>query len=251
MRQPVSIIVNADDLGISREVNDAIFRLMHQGKVTSSTILANGLAVAEAGKLAARLPECSFGVHLNLTQFTPLSRSGVALVDPASGEFSRAIAQRRASRALAQAAYEEWTAQVERVAALGVRISHFDSHHHIHTVPALFPALKALQRRFGIRRVRISKNLYLPEDRPGAKLVWTKRIYNASLRHVYATATTEGFTEFLSYGQMLRNGGAPDCPSVELMAHPGAAKYAEETALLEGAWNADAPHLRLINYHAL
>ena len=65
------IIINADDLGISQEVNDAIFGLMAEGKVTSATILANGPAVEEAARRVAEFPECSFGVHLNLTEFKP------------------------------------------------------------------------------------------------------------------------------------------------------------------------------------
>ena len=46
------LIVNADDLGATVPVNDAIFSLMDRGLVTSATILANGVAFRDA---AARL----------------------------------------------------------------------------------------------------------------------------------------------------------------------------------------------------
>ena len=38
----LNIVINADDLGISCEVNGAIFDLIEQGIVTSSTAVANG-----------------------------------------------------------------------------------------------------------------------------------------------------------------------------------------------------------------
>src|SRR5215471_2247740 len=66
LRMSVRIIVNADDLGISEAVNEATFRAMERGVITSATMLANGPEVVAAAKLAPRFPKCSFGVHLNL-----------------------------------------------------------------------------------------------------------------------------------------------------------------------------------------
>lgn len=250
MSEPVSIIVNADDLGISAEVNDAIFRLMAQGKVTSATILANGPAVEQACRQIRHFPQCSFGVHLNLTQFRPLSPGASLLLDPEQQQMTRAIANARPSGALRQVVYDEFRAQVERVASLGVAVSHLDSHHHIHTRPFAFLPLKAVQRQFQIRRVRLSKNLYCAEDQPPTAMLWTKRIYNAALRRHYRTSTTAAFTELASYARLVR-GAIPAFASVELMTHPGAAKYAEETALLEAGWNGAWQGFRLISYAAL
>ena len=67
------LIVNADDLGASDVVNDAIFREIEKGRVTSSTFLANGPGVDKAAKAAKQFPHVSFGVHLNLTEYYPLS----------------------------------------------------------------------------------------------------------------------------------------------------------------------------------
>ncbi len=39
----MKIIVNADDLGASAEVNEAIFGMMGRGRVTSATIMATRL----------------------------------------------------------------------------------------------------------------------------------------------------------------------------------------------------------------
>ena len=130
---------------------------------------------------------------------------------------------------------EELCAQIERVAALGVRISHLDSHNHVHTRPFVFPILKEIQRRYRIRRVRLSKNFYAPQQVCRADLPWRKRAYNCALKRIYATHTTDAFTEFLTYYHAdpvsRRSIGL-----AELMVHPGATYAAAETAILESDW---------------
>jgi predicted glycoside hydrolase/deacetylase ChbG (UPF0249 family) len=63
------LIVNADDLGASEPINEEIFRLMESGLVTSATLMANAPAFHHAIKQIRHFPNCSFGVHLNLTAF--------------------------------------------------------------------------------------------------------------------------------------------------------------------------------------
>ena len=69
------IIVSAEDLGTESALNDEIFALIESKTVTSATVIANGPAFAQAAKAIAEFPECSFGVHLNLTVFPPLRPS--------------------------------------------------------------------------------------------------------------------------------------------------------------------------------
>ena len=69
------IIVSAEDLGTESALNDEIFALIELKTVTSATVIANGPAFAQAAKAIAEFPECSFGVHLNLTVFPPLRPS--------------------------------------------------------------------------------------------------------------------------------------------------------------------------------
>ena len=244
-------IVNADDLGMSREVNDAIFGLMADNKLFSATILVNGPEAADAAARLRHFPRCSFGVHLNLTQFAPLTGAAAHRLVDESGVMSRRNETARPSMALLRAAYAELCAQVERLAALGVPISHFDSHNHVHTRPQLFPVLKAVQRRFGIRRVRLSKNVYAADQAYPAALQWKKRSYNAALRTIYRTNTTDAFTELSTYTRL-----APEIRShfgrIELMVHPGASYAAGETSILQSDWlTREVPGLRLASYAEL
>lgn len=247
----IAVIVNADDLGLSRDVNDATFDLMSRGRISSATIMANAPATSDAARQVSKFPRCSFGVHLNLTQFAPLTGGPDArrLVDE-RGQMSRANETARPSRERLRAIYQELCAQIEHVASLGVSISHLDSHNHVHTRPFLFPALKQVQRRYRIRRVRLSKNFYSSGQPCPPALLWKKHAYNWALQSIYRTSTTDAFTEFLTYYRAA--GRSCFAGRIELMVHPGAADAVEETAILESNWIArmDRP-IQLISYAQL
>jgi predicted glycoside hydrolase/deacetylase ChbG (UPF0249 family) len=251
----VKIIVNADDLGLSREVNDAIFAHMATGRVTSATVLANADALTDVARRAKDFPRCSFGVHLNADEFRPLTAAaGLAKLLDSDGNFiGNRVREIPVDGALRAAVFAEWCAQVERVRAAGFRISHFDSHHHVHTVPGLLPVLKALQRKFAVRRVRASMNLY-PADAPAARsLRWKKAAWNFALRNYFATRTTDGFTSLEIYATKASLAGvAEKFRTVELMVHPGGGAFAAETALLATEWWRDLPvPVELMSYDEL
>jgi chitin disaccharide deacetylase len=240
------IIINADDLGLSPQVNDGIFELMTRGLITSATILANAPFLEDAADRIPQFPKCSFGVHLNLTQLAPLTQDPalLPLLDK-DGHFSRAVFRRACLRAAVQRAIlAEWTAQVNKIRSLGVEISHLDSHHDVHTDPRLFFTLKRLQQRFGLRKVRLTENLHL-EDQPRSR---RSSLWNLALRVCYTTRTVDGFTAFATFlkiepRQLLTY------RSLELMVHPGHRDFSQETAALEQPWMKSRPfEVQLINY---
>lgn len=198
------IIVNADDLGESLAINDEIFSRIESGKITSATILANGEAVADAATRCARFPNASFGVHLNATDGYPLApTSGLAPILNESGRFDGDKLRRVSiNSTLREALYVEWAAQISRLIDAGVPVSHFDGHHHIHTTPGVFRVVKRLQRHFGIRKVRISRNLYSESSPPRTgSLLWKKSIWNFALRFIPPFTIT---TQFLPHWKPLR-----------------------------------------------
>lgn len=69
----IRIIINADDFGRSETINDAIVRCLEEGAISSATIMANGLDWQAACRATAQFPRASFGVHLNLTDYRPIS----------------------------------------------------------------------------------------------------------------------------------------------------------------------------------
>ena len=230
------VIINADDFGFSPAVNAAIADLLRQGRLTSATLLATAPAFSEAVELSRAWPGCSFGVHLCLTAFPPLTNTEVfrqAGLLGGDGCFNGRIRAIRPSRRALLAIRDEWCAQVARVQETGVLVSHLDSHHHVHTIPWLFPALKAVQRRCGIRRVRLSANLYAPTYHPPALRRASKALWNACLRRILVTRTTDYFGPVAVFDELASQGRLPSATSTyELMAHPGHAAYDGETAIL-------------------
>ena len=253
------IIVNADDLGISPEANSETFAFMQQGVVTSATAIANGPWVEAACRDIKNFPQCSFGVHLNLTEFSPLTGPSnlTPLLDQSGTFVEDRIRRVRIDSQLAQGIFEEFCAQIKKLTSLGMTISDIDSHHHVHTLPSVLRILKRVQRKYGIRRVRLSRNIYGPSEPVPIILRCKKAIYNLLLKHYFSTKTTQGFTDFKSFYQIAQTGAqnagaTPRYRSVELMVHPGYLPYAEETDLLRGEWQASfSSPVKLISYNDL
>ena len=245
------LLINADDLGMSSTVNRAIFEELRKGRLRSATLMANGPAVNDAARLLRDFPGCSFGAHLNLTQFHPLSSSKALqpLLAPDGTFAPKAVRSLPLCGGLRHAIYVELAAQVTRLLDLGVPVSHVDSHHHVHTIPGLFGTLKALQRRFALRKVRLSMNLY--EVAPTIHLRLCKALWNAALRFCPKTATTARFTSLATFAKVLPT-MRKHPKSVELMCHPGGVEYAAEAELLrEGFWSSLGNEHAFISYHEL
>jgi chitin disaccharide deacetylase len=253
----MNVIINGDDFGYDQTVNESIADLIVRRRITSATLIANAPALEDAVRRIPGGSHCSFGVHLNLTQFeplTPLKDRGVLSVCLDEKGYFRGEEYLRSTRitsALREAFFKELCFQAEKICALGVKISHFDSHNHVHTMPALFPVVKRLQRHFGIRKVRTTWNVRPPSCKASLLLILKKRIWDLALRHCYHTTTTSGFTSFAMFYDLAKTTSL-DHDSIELMVHPGHMHFEEETQLLCTDWQKTVPFsTELISYHDL
>jgi predicted glycoside hydrolase/deacetylase ChbG (UPF0249 family) len=251
----MQLILNADDLGASNPVNDEIFELMESGLLTSATIIANAPAFEAAVKQVQNFPNCSFGVHLNLTVFPPLSPSSrLEPILDENGHLSKKFLRQCFSPALTSAFLQELTFQVERTLDAGVPVSHFDSHQHIHTKPCMWPVLKRLQRRFRIRKVRSTINLLPPGQQMKPWRQLKKYLFDGFLRHIYSTKSPEGLGDFRDFYAALKQGNIPRFRSMELMIHPGTSsnRYKDEVALLRSGWkHLLPPDVTFGSYHSI
>ena len=249
----LKVIVNADDLGISAQVNAEIFRLIEARRVSSATLIANAPSIEDACARIRQYPQVSFGVHLNLTQFAPLTDDGrlSSLLD-GNGHFDRdRVRTLPFDRDLKNGITAEWQAQIDRLRKLGVPISHIDSHEHVHTISALFGPLKSIQQWARIDAIRITKNVYTRSDRPGRALLLKKRLWNLALRNYRRTKTTQTFTNFMTMNAEVSS-DRPPARTIELMVHPGNPEFAEETAALELEWWRQFDYeLEMTDYRAL
>lgn len=251
---PFKIIVNADDLGVSDSVNETIFQGMQRGTITSATMLANGSAVRAAARNLHLFPNCSFGVHLNLTEFQPVcpesGRDLAAILNGKQCFNGNSIREVRIGASMLRAIFQEWCYQIESLMRLGVQPSHFDAHHHVHTIPQMLPVLAALRRRYKINKIRISRNMYDQVEYPGQTLLRKKWAFNLALRTV-GFETTRIFTDLVTFIKLCA-AQAPRQASAELMTHPGSSPHSEETVLLESDWPGKLSYdVALISYKSL
>lgn len=130
------LIVNADDFGMCRSVNEAIFRVLTDGIVRSTTLMVPCSWMLHAMNYLANHPEIPFGVHLTAIsewahyRWGPVSgREKVpSLVDEAGTFYSF----KRMPELLAQVRLDqlemEFRAQIEVVLAAGLSPTHLDWH---------------------------------------------------------------------------------------------------------------------------
>jgi predicted glycoside hydrolase/deacetylase ChbG (UPF0249 family) len=152
----LKIIINADDLGGFQTCNDAVFKLMALGKISSSTLMANGPFFTDAVTRAKNFPQYSFGVHLNISQFFPLipdvifRQSGILDSWDAFRYRKLIVPMPR----LIDAIQREWVAQIAKICDFGIKISHIDSHQHVHGHLWMYPVLKFICKKFNIKKIR-------------------------------------------------------------------------------------------------
>lgn len=143
-----SLIVNADDFGLSPGVNRGILRAHREGIVTSASLMVNMEYAAEAVALAKGHPSLAVGLHLTLTAGRPLAPGVSSLTDP-EGRFLRGPAL--AERARPEELEREVRAQVAAFQATGLPLSHIDSHHHLHMEAAMLrPILQRVAAELGV-----------------------------------------------------------------------------------------------------
>lgn len=248
--ESIRIIINADDLGMNTHVNDVVFNFLSKNLITSATLIANAPAFEDAARRICRHKKKSFGAHLNVTQYKPLTNNHhLKPLLNADGSFGKKIFSIRVNQAIQQAIYEEWSAQIEKIQSCGISLSHIDSHEHVHTLPQLFLPLKKIQKKYNIKKVRISKNVYsnrLPIE--SIILQYKKLFWNYMLKIYYSTRTTSALTDFSTFYEVATF-SKPCYTTVEIMTHPGSTANKKETALLQTPWINEMPfRVDLIDY---
>jgi len=154
------LILNADDLGLSPQVNAAIEQAHRFGALTAASLMVGEAAAAEGVAVARRNPALAVGLHLTLTDGTPcLPPERIpALVGP-DGRFrddmaglGLVLAVSAAARAQLRA---EVAAQIAAFRATGLACDHLNAHKHYHLHPVIAAVAFAAAAAAGIRCVRI------------------------------------------------------------------------------------------------
>jgi chitin disaccharide deacetylase len=175
---PRRLIVTADDVGLHRGMTEGAIRAHREGIVTACSIVANGAAFYDAVGRLRDVPSLEVGVHLTLVE----ERSLTGMRLPRSYvEFVRDMKDRAAIE-------RELRAQIERVLAAGLIITHLNGHQHVHMWPGVFAIVSQLADEYGIAYVRRVR------DRGGRGGI-VRRISIAALNALGSGGSTIGVME--------------------------------------------------------
>ena len=197
------LIVNADDFGIAPGVNRAILELHAAEVLTSATLMAQASATEEAVKMALAMPSLGVGCHIVLVDGSPVSEPGKipSLVDPGTGSFHASPAgllKRLYTFRVRSAEVEaEAAAQIALLQSYGLRLTHVDTHKHLHIFPSILRPVLRAAKAAGIPAIRnpfepvwsLNATSDAPEMRR-AEVIFLRR-FESKFRRIVAE---EGFT---------------------------------------------------------
>ncbi len=186
------LIVNADDFGLSPEVNAGIIRAHRDGILRSASLMVAEPAARDAAELARENRDLDVGLHAVVCRGRSVldaSRLGAAM--SASGEFidNPVTAGMRYffDRRLRAAMTDELRAQVERHLELVGYLNHIDGHLNFHVHPLFADILVELAVEYKVPcirlpRERVMTTLQLRRDNAPRKLVESLIFRTLSLR---------------------------------------------------------------------
>ncbi|MBI4902366.1 MAG: ChbG/HpnK family deacetylase [Acidobacteria bacterium] len=219
------LLVNADDFGFTRDVNEGIVEAHSNGILTSTTLMANGNAFEHAIELAKDTPELDIGCHLVLVGGNSVVQPSRPLPKDVKGLLTELVKGRIDVEG-------ELDAQIRRIVDAGIQPSHLDTHKHTHLLPAVLRVVARLSAKYGIRWVR------RPFDYPmhageaplkrrllGRTLGFLRPYFHNTLA-AHGCRTTDHFAGFSITGYLRTNelvGLLEQLPmgSTEFMTHPG------------------------------
>lgn len=159
-KNKIKVIVNADDLGFTEDMNVGIEKAHKEGIVRSTSLMSAGSAFKSAVEVAARNPDLAIGVHLSLFEGKPLTppEEIPSLVDR-DGNFRASLMNflkdYQLGKIVLSEAKLELIRQVNKIVDAGITPSHIDSHKHIHLLPALMDIVLELAEKHNIPAMRL------------------------------------------------------------------------------------------------
>jgi predicted glycoside hydrolase/deacetylase ChbG (UPF0249 family) len=247
------LIVNADDFGLTAGVNRAILETQASGIVSSTTLMASGGAFEDAVAAARAAPNLSVGCHVVLVNGAPVLPPGavdtlLAIRSAEPDKFYSSLSA-FAARALMggfdrDQLVAEVTAQIRKLQAAGVQVTHLDTHKHAHIFPEILTALLRAARICGVRAIR---NPFVPlkaipaKQFKGKRALW-KRFGQVRMLHTFS----KQFLQRIKRAGLLTPDGVVGVIETGLVARPvedpnyssGYASLLRQTLanLPEGTW---------------
>ncbi len=239
------LVVNADDLGLSKSSTAGVIEAHLNGVVTSASLVVT----TSAGEFAAeevrkKCPQLGTGLHFTLSAGNPVAEiSTVILLADQTGNFQWGFLKLLwelvacCNVRLLQQIEIELRAQIKKMRSFGLGIDHLNSERHVHMIPPLFKVMVRVAKEENIPYVRLVNDagmkwgFALPFSvlffRGGIlKYLLFKFLCIWDKKHIDPrVAVTNGYATLLATGRMDRTLKAifknPGEGVVEVGVHPG------------------------------
>ncbi len=204
----MKIIINADDFGFSESINKGIIDAYQEGLISSTTIMINMPYAEDAISKWKENSSLGLGLHVNLTQGSPIASGVKSLVDSNNSFYNHKRVEKMEVNVTYEDVYKEIKAQIERLLSYNVEIDHLDYHHNIHFNLYIRKALIDLAREYNLpirtvddsfRREVLEAGIKTPDD--------------FSFDFYAAGAKWQNIVDFVSSHQ--------ECNSIEILTHCG------------------------------
>jgi len=185
------LIINADDFGLTRGVNLAITEAHTRGVVTSATLMANSRAFDDAVLLANSSDRWSIGCHVVLVDGEPLidpARLSSLLPSQNSTRFRDGLGvlalRSLFGRVDPDQVEAETTAQIRKLQAHDIDVSHVDTHKHTHMFPRVLEGILRAARSCGVRAIRNPFESFAADFVHTRKDLWKRYVQVRALRNL-------------------------------------------------------------------
>lgn len=154
------IFIVADDLGLTKPVNDGIIFAFREGLIDAASLIANSRCFEDAVAQLNTVPSAKVGIHLVLVEEKSLlAREEIPSLADKDGRlpkdhkafFLKYILGLIKIRDIER----EGRAQIERVVNSGIRPAFLNSHQHLHLLPAIMDVTIKLAKEFNIPQIRV------------------------------------------------------------------------------------------------
>ncbi len=215
------IIVNADDFGLSNDINSAIFKSFNQGIISSTTLIVNmndsfqdALTYVNNGDISKNC----IGIHLNLEEGFPLTQNikNIDFVCNQDGKFYFNFRKKNRfyfDSYIKKCVQEEISSQIQFFKNnIGTLPTHVDSHNHTHTEFASINLLLPVLRDHKIEKIRLTRNI-------GTDINIFKNIYKKYFNYVIKSnnfISTDYFGDITDFSKF----NFREDSNIEIMVHP-------------------------------
>lgn len=148
------VVVNADDLGLSREINEGILMGMEKGVVSDASLMSEAPCAGDALDRLKASGIGHVGIHVNIDE-------QIGWSSPGKERFSRNDLMSMLGKGDFLAVCRgRVRSQIEKVTHAGLFPTHIDTHHHVHGFPPIFNLILDLMKEYGIPAMRFSTEGY-------------------------------------------------------------------------------------------